>query len=212
MKVLLMGNGSSVMDNEFGERIDSEFDVVYRINRFKTEGFEKYVGTKVDGWFLADNGVQWLENETDKVEGSTRWKNFNYIYFVSPKFKHNQNLGAPECQRAISFCRELPYPVVKYLSPELEDEINSVVNFSPTWPTSGLVAIQFLTNSYDQIYIHGFDGHSKKYKYIHYYDTKDTRTSKHAWREGRVDHNLQKEKDYLNYLIEQKKVVELEKE
>ena len=53
---------------------------------------------------------------------------------------------------------------------------------------------------------------SKKYKYIHYYDIKDTRTSKHAWREGRIDHNLQKEKDYLNYLIEQKKVVELAEE
>ena len=50
MKILLMGNGSSVMDNEFGERIDNEFDAVYRINRFKTEGFEKYVGTKVDGF------------------------------------------------------------------------------------------------------------------------------------------------------------------
>ena len=95
---------------------------------------------------------------------------------------------------------------------QLEDDINSVVNFSPAWPTSGLIAIQFLTNSYDQIYIHGFDGHSKKYKYIHYYDTEETRTSEHAWREGRTDHNLQKEIEYMNYLKEQKKVIELETE
>ena len=64
MKILLMGNGSSVMDNEFGKKIDNDFDLVYRINRFKTKGYEKNVGTKVDAWFLADNGVQWLENET----------------------------------------------------------------------------------------------------------------------------------------------------
>ena len=38
MKILLMGNGSSVMDNEFGEKIDNDFDLVYRINRFKTKG------------------------------------------------------------------------------------------------------------------------------------------------------------------------------
>ena len=62
------------------------------------------------------------------------------------------------------------------------------------------------------MYIHGFDGHSKEYKYIHYYDTKETRTSEHAWRSGRTDHNLQKEKDYLDYLVKQKKVIRLEDE
>ena len=52
MKILLMGNGSSVMDNEFGKKIDNDFDLVYRINRFKTKGYEKNVGTRVDSWFL----------------------------------------------------------------------------------------------------------------------------------------------------------------
>ena len=52
MKILLMGNGSSVMDNEFGKKIDNDFDLVYRINRFKTKGYEKNVGTRVDGWFV----------------------------------------------------------------------------------------------------------------------------------------------------------------
>ena len=46
----------------------------------------------------------------------------------------------------------------------------------------------------------------------HYYDKEETRTSEHAWRKGRTDHNLQKEIDYMNYLKEQKKVIELEDE
>ena len=54
MKVLLMGNGSSVMDNKLGEKIDNDFDLVFRINRFRTKGFEENVGTKVDGWFVLD--------------------------------------------------------------------------------------------------------------------------------------------------------------
>ena len=210
MKILLMGNGSSVMDNEFGEKIDNDFDLVYRINRFKTNGYEKNVGTKVDAWFLADNGVQWLENENEKIEGSSRWNEFGYVYFVSPKFKHNINLQTDECQRVLRFCNQ--YEDIQLLPSQLEDDINSVVDFSPAWPTSGLIAIQFLTNSYHQVYIHGFDGHSKEYKYIHYYDTKETRTSEHAWRSGRTDHNLQKEKDYLDYLVKQKKVIRLEDE
>ena len=209
MRVLLMGNGSSVMDNEFGERIDNDFDLVFRINRFRTRGFEKNVGSKVDGWFVCDNGVQWLDNETDEVEGSSRWKDIKHILFVSPKFKHNSGLTAPECQRAKTYChQDMSY----YLSPELEDQINSVVDFSPAWPTTGLISIQYLISSFPEIYIYGFDGHSKDYKYIHYYDTEETRTSKHAWREGRTDHNLQKEIDYMKYLKEQKKVIELEKE
>ena len=208
MKVLLMGNGSSVMDNKLGEKIDNDFDLVFRINRFRTKGFEENVGTKVDGWFVCDNGVQWLENETDEVEGSSRWKDIKNIFFVSPKFKHDQELRAPECQRAMGFCKS----VAQYLPPTLENQINSVVDFSPAWPTTGLVSIQYLTNSFPKIYIHGFDGHSKKYKYIHYYDTKETRTSEHAWRSGRIDHNLQKEKDYLDYLVKQKKVIRLEDE
>jgi hypothetical protein len=212
MKVLLMGNGSSVMDNELGEKIDNDFDLVYRINRFRTRGFEKNVGSKVNGWFVCDNGIQWLENETDEVEGSSRWKDINQIYFVSPKFKHNQGLQAPECQRALKLCNEAPQPQVRYLSEDLENEINSITDFSPAWPTTGLVSIQYLINNFPQIYIHGFDGHSKKYKYIHYYDNEQTRTSEHAWRGGRTDHNLQKEIDYMNYLKEQKKVIEIEKE
>ena len=130
MKILLMGNGSSVMDNEFGKKIDNDFDLVYRINRFKTKGYEKNVGTRVDAWFLADNGVQWLENETEKVEGSSRWNEFGYVYFVSPKFKHNINLQTDECQRVLKFCNQ--YEDIQLLPSQLEDDINSVVNFSPS--------------------------------------------------------------------------------
>ena len=39
MKVALIGNGSSVLDKELGEYIDSEFDLIYRINRFKTTNY-----------------------------------------------------------------------------------------------------------------------------------------------------------------------------
>ena len=80
MKVILVGNGSSVLDNKMGEYIDSEFDLVYRINRFKTKGFENYVGGRVDGWFLADTGVQWLINPKEEIEGSIRYNDFEYIF------------------------------------------------------------------------------------------------------------------------------------
>ena len=135
MKVILVGNGSSVGDYKMGEYIDSEFDLVYRIKRFKTEGFEKYVGSRVDGWFLADTGVQWLHNPTPMVEGSTRVNEFEYVFICMPKFKHNPN-GLPLTE------------TIQLLPTDIEDKINDNVDLNPQWPTSGLIAIQFLLNNY----------------------------------------------------------------
>ena len=67
-----------------------------------------------------------------------------------------------ECQRVLKFCNQ--YEDIQLLPSQLEDDINSVVDFSPAWPTSGLIAIEFLLQNYDEIYIHGFDSKSKKYE------------------------------------------------
>ena len=155
MKVILVGNGSSVLDNECGNYIDSEFDIVYRINRFKTFGFEKQVGSRVDGWFLADTGFQWIEKPTTEVEGSMRFKEFEYVFIYMPKFKHNVNLIQTT-------------ETIQLLPTMYEDKINNEINLHPKWPTSGLVAIQFLLENYEKIYIHGFDSQSNNYKYINY--------------------------------------------
>ena len=53
-KILLLGNGSSILDYEYGDIIDSNFDFIFRINRFRTINFEKYVGSKTDAWITVD--------------------------------------------------------------------------------------------------------------------------------------------------------------
>ena len=201
MKVILIGNGSSVLDNEMGEYIDSEFDLVYRINRFKTEGFESHVGNRVDGWFLAETGAQWIENPTEDVEGSIRYKDFEYIFLVMPNFKLNTgehyNLNKVLGDK------------IQLIPSVYEDNINSVVDLKPTWPTSGLVAIQFLLENYDNIYTYGFDGKSKKYEYIHYYDEGDETRLTEKWHRPRIDHNIELEKKYLGILRKDRKVIDI---
>ena len=49
-KILLVGNGSSMLDNKRKDLIDS-YDTVVRFNSYKIEGYEEYVGTKTDIWF-----------------------------------------------------------------------------------------------------------------------------------------------------------------
>jgi len=83
------------------------------------------------------------------------------------------------------------------------------MSLSPHWPTTGLVAIRFLLNSYDKIYIHGFDNQSDKYKYTHYYDDGDKDRLTKNWKKPRIDHNFNKEKEYLNLLRKEKKVIDI---
>ena len=39
-KILIIGNSPRVLTQKFGKIIDTEFDEVVRVNRFKTDGFE----------------------------------------------------------------------------------------------------------------------------------------------------------------------------
>ena len=204
MKVILVGNGYSVMDNEMGEYIDSNFDLVYRINRFKTKGFEKYVGKRVDGWFIADTGIQWLASPSDDIEGSKRYKDFKYVFVYMPKFKHTESVLNMIDESDKSKCE------VQLLPTKHEDKIKSLASFGNLWPTTGLVTIQFLLEKYDKIYLHGFDGCSKKYEYIHYFDKGDeTRTTK-RWYEKFTGHNADGEKEILTKYRKTGKIIDIE--
>ena len=198
-KVILAGNGSSVLDHNLGSYIDSEFDLVYRMNRFKTKGFEEYVGSRVDGWFAAEYFAKTLIHPDEKIEGSLRWKDFKYVFLCMPKFKYS-----------IESVRHLLNDEIQMLSYKYEDEINTVIDFSPKWPTTGLLSIQFLIEQYGKVYVHGFDGMSSKYEYIHYYDKGDTdRLTTKYNQPDRIDHDYSVEKKYLNILRDEGKVIDI---
>ena len=52
MKVILIGNSSIDKTKEVGFQIDNDFDLVVRMNRYQTEGFENYIGSKTHIWSL----------------------------------------------------------------------------------------------------------------------------------------------------------------
>ena len=201
MKVILIGNGSSVMDHEYGSLIDT-FDVVVRFNRFRTKGYEKNVGTKTTHWIIVDSGWEWLNGYVEGVEGSDPkvLESFDKVMFCIPAFKFNMEVNK---------LSQLNLDNNKYgiIGPDVEATINDIVDFRPQWPTTGLIAMEYFSKEHKDVYTYGFDGHNKRYKDYHYFDKNDPkRTTEHAWREGRVDHNLEKENLYLDYMFENKKV------
>lgn len=62
-KILLIGNGPSVNDNEWGDLIDQFPGEIGRFNYYRTKFHEKHVGSRIDRWFC-DILVQRLIVET----------------------------------------------------------------------------------------------------------------------------------------------------
>ena len=48
-KVIVVGNSPSILEKDYGEIIDS-YDVVIRVNRCITKGYEKNIGKRIDIW------------------------------------------------------------------------------------------------------------------------------------------------------------------
>ena len=189
MKILVMGNGSSVREYKLGNKIDS-YDVVVRFNRGYFEGvkgYEEYVGSKTDVLIVHD-GYAKPDYLTDGILNSVK-----DILVVTPKFKITN-----EFQRIQSYGWG---EKVKMLYEKYEDELKEMSDFGQTWPSTGLVGLYSMCLSYKDITIHGFDGWDKAYKYYHYFDEHERRTTENAWRENRTDHKLDAEIECITKLI-----------
>ena len=194
-----MGNGSSVLDYEYGNIINSNFDFIFRINRFRTLGFEKYVGKRTDVWIGSDYVSDWILNQdqTDICEASNLdiLKKIPLVYFFIPEFKYDYEYNR---------ISNLNMDKEKYqiLPVSIEQKINSIINFKPQWPTTGSIILQLLVDNYEDVYMHGFDFYDKKYQYYHYADIGDKGklTSNRTGKKN--DHDMDKDKKFIKYLIE----------
>lgn len=128
MSIILVGNGTSILDNKNGEKIDS-FENVVRFNSFKTKGFEQYTGSKTNIWVTVSQYHINRINLFDKVivhswETQSKCKMYNELNNRRP------------CEK-ISF-----------------DFISTIPVKSPS---TGLIAIHHFLKQYDLVTITGFD-------------------------------------------------------
>ena len=192
MKALLIGNGPSALEHEMGKRIDSnEFDVICRFNRGHKQdngdlnkGFEEYTGTRCDCWIVSDLRIQLAIN---------RHKEYKNIFIVTPKFKWDSSISKEV---------ELKRPNIQFIPPEYEDDINRIVNFLPKWPSTGVVGIHAAINLFSEVYVYGFDTYDPKYDNQHYFENKPNKYKNNTSK----DHSPDKEKQYINYMIKNKKI------
>ena len=53
-QILIIGNGNSILNNQFGQIIDT-FPIVARINNYLISEYQNFIGSKTDIWFHGAN-------------------------------------------------------------------------------------------------------------------------------------------------------------
>jgi len=197
----LIGNGPSAIEKEMGKRIDSnEFDKVIRFNRWKfdldgseyKDDFSKYVGTRCDYWIVNDLHI------TETKLGISKKDLYELVLVAMPKFKFNNVfVNAIESQ----------YTNIEFIPSEYEEDINSIVNFSPKWPSTGVMGMHFAIHHFNEVFLYGFDSFDVKYDTQHYFEDETAEYGKNKYKLNPTsDHIPIKEKEYINYMIKNNKI------
>ena len=196
-KALLIANGPSAVEKELGKRIDSnEFDKVIRFNRWKfnedgsehKNNYSKFIGTRCDYWVINDLHL------TETKLGITKRDLYEAVLVVIPKFKFNFDMVSKV---------ESQYSNIKFIPSEYEDDVNSISNFSPKWPSTGIMGIHFAIHHFDEVYLHGFDFYDSKYDNLHYFEDKDAPHGLNKFKfNSNKDHTPETEKKYIEYIME----------
>ena len=200
-KVLLIGNGPSALEKKLGSRIDSdEFNKVVRFNRWRfNEGGSEYendwsdfVGTRCDYWVINDLHL------TETNLGIDKRELYEMVLVFMPKFKTNPNLVNKI---------ESSYPNIKFIPSEYEDDVNTISNFTPKWPSTGIMGIHFFCNHFDEVYLHGFDFYDFKYDNLHYFEDKNAPHGLNKFKfKPTMDHTPQQEKKYIEHMVKNNKI------
>jgi hypothetical protein len=71
--VVIIGNGTNCLSNQFGELIDS-YDIIVRFNDYNIDGYESYIGTKTTYFVTHNNFLPVDPLLPKKFEHSIIWK------------------------------------------------------------------------------------------------------------------------------------------
>ena len=196
-KILIVGNGPSALENKYGKLIDSgDWDIVMRFNRWNKNDdgtehndYSEYIGTRCDYWMINDLRLQ---------VGINRRNEYSGVFVVCPKFKYNQQVFNQI---------ENQYENIKFMPMEYEEYINeNIVDFSPKWPSTGVIGMYFATLHFDEVFLYGFDTYDNKYDNIHYFEDKPNKYKG----ESNKDHEPSNEKEFIKLIKERYSVKLLE--
>ena len=173
-KTILVGNGATAIEGDFGEVIDS-FGTVVRFSWFWIEGFEEKVGRRTDVWATT-------------VADSTRLHGNNFRRIISHSWEWD-----PKKDKNLKKIAET-FPSVEKTTREVIDEMTSFAGLPERYPFStGAIVAWILLREVEEVTLHGFDWANGSERDRHHYGDGQSR--------GKL-HKPKKEKVFFEKLIE----------
>ncbi len=151
-KVVLVGNGPSLLATAKGEAIDA-FDEVVRFNRFQLRGFEKHTGTRTTLWSTFGHGY---------LPGDENMRPERMIFVYGEK-------GEPAYQPKEIY--RIPKAFYNEQWERVKAQANRPANARPCSISSGFVVTMWLLNvvGLEQVTLAGFDHFRKDHSNQHHY-------------------------------------------
>ena len=191
-KILIIANGPSILENLFGEEID-KFDEIGRINNYKINNFKQYVGQKTTIWF--NGGNQNLKKP--KIYPK------KVVVFIPYEILNRKEEKVKEKLPFRLGMDSNDYVVIKK---EKMKEYENRSNIDR--PTTGFNSILWAIDNYKEVIIHGFDFFQDGK--VHYYDSFFIKkiSNLKIMRKSQKHDNIG-EKEFIQALIEQNKIIQL---
>ena len=180
---------SNALNEKKGNLID-EFDIIIRLNNFRTSGYQEYVGSKTS--FALISPACMPSEELSKM-------NPKDIFVVGGNLRKDYEKIRNRLLDETRGCNVLP-PEENLLSPSIyNDGLRIEMGFDITkaqWPSTGTVAIQWARDRYGKaakVFIHGFD----------FYESNQVTLERYFGVETKADgkHNFDKEKIYVSAML-----------
>ena len=192
MSVIIVANGPSISNYQFGKKID-DFENIVRINNFKTFGFEEFIGSKTTIWC---NGAN--QNLEKRNEHFQRIMVFNPPNLLSIKGDSIHN----RIQKRLGVSKN-KYELVS---------IGKMKSFEQKCGcerlTTGTNSILWAVENFEKVVIHGFDFFQNGKE--HYFDSKIKKWFfNQSWLKKGEKHNLIQEKKYIEKLLQSGNIIQL---
>ena len=192
-EILIIGNGRSVLEYSFGKQINT-ISIVGRINNFTIRNYSEYIGQRTDIWF---NGANQNLKRKKIIPNEV-------VVFIPPGILRRKK---EKIHYQIS--RRLYIDKEKYSLIPLETMENYEILTGVKRPTTGTSCILWAIENFKKVIIHGFDFFiDSKSHYNDNFITKwliDWGINKKGGK-----HDMMAEKIYVEKLIQDKKVIQLE--
>ena len=167
-----------------GKEVD-KFDIVIRMNRFKTEGYEEYIGTKTDFWCL---NRKLLLQKTNRYYGfyNENWDKYKKQYPTLKKcvmmtYCHEKNEVDGLRKENMVIENNIDVADTYEMTNELRQRwIEIYGNDDFHKPGTGITAILYYIKKYGNVHLHNFDW-GKTSHYWGVQGPEDVPSSHHTW-------------------------------